>query len=139
MTRARKGRPSEVWTPEQRRRLSATMKAKHRKKMDGYAMPKSPEPLTPEEVAEIEAEQREKANAARDFVNEFRRLACEHNPIDPAVEALFRRCGIDDVAHMRELAEWAYILSLTPDDIELRIELEVARRCDPRFAQEKRR
>jgi hypothetical protein len=117
MTSRHKGRPSKVWTAEQRRKLSDTMRRKHELKMNNFAtQPKEPEPLTPEELAEQKAEEQEKADAARDFAYDFRRLACEHVPIHPAAEALFRACGVDDVATMRELAEWTFMLMAREDE-----------------------
>lgn len=126
----------KVWTLDQRAKLAETMRRKHAIRRGELAAPSRRNPLTPSETAEVEAEQREMANAARDFVYQLRCLACEHVPVHPVADSLFRECGVTDAAKMRELAEWTFIISLTPDDIERRIELEVARRTDPRFAEE---
>lgn len=114
-----KGRPSEVWTIEQRRKLSALMKRKHAAKMGELAEPKPRPELTPDEIAEIEADERERQKAAADFANELRLLTCERRPVDPAAEALFRRCGIDDTERMRELATWVYYACNDPDTTDL--------------------
>lgn len=138
MRSKRKGRPSEVWTDDQRRRLSKLMKEKHKQKVGELQETKPQDELTPEELAELKAEDRAKQAAASSFAYDFRQLTFRSPPA-PAAEALFRACGIDDVDAMREVAKWIFIMSCYDlDGMAEQIELEIANRVSTQLEEERR-
>jgi hypothetical protein len=137
---ARSTRPkrTKVWTDDARRRLSKTMKHKHQVKQAERAKPQNEPELTPEEIAEIEAEHREKEKAAADFANELRLLTCEKRPVDPAAEALFVAAGITDPEAMREVATWVFMACARNDhdEVEQMIRLEVRNQLEEEYNDE---